>query len=65
MELGKISFGEFQNPGVEFRPVPFWGLNDDLEDETLRYQISEMKDKGWGGFFTHARYGLETPYLSG
>lgn len=53
----------FENPGVEYRPVPFWGLNDDLDDETLRAQIREMADKGWGGFFTHARYGLETPYL--
>lgn len=64
MELGKISYGEFKQPSVEYRPVPFWGLNDDLEDETLRRQIREMKEKGWGGYFTHARYGLETPYLS-
>jgi hypothetical protein len=64
MKHAKMNFEDFTNPPIEYRPVPFWGLNDDLTDDTLRYQIAEMKDKGWGGFFTHARYGLETPYLS-
>lgn len=59
-----LSYEGFVEPDVIYRPVPFWGLNDDLDDETIRYQVREMKDKGWGGFFTHARYGLETPYLS-
>ena len=58
-----LSYEKFQNPSAEYRPAPFWGINDDLDEETIRYQIDEMKDKGWGGFFTHARYGLETPYL--
>ncbi|MDR1238206.1 MAG: hypothetical protein LBK28_08185, partial [Propionibacteriaceae bacterium] len=54
----------FADPPNSYRPVPFWGLNDELEDGELRRQIGEMADKGWGGFFTHARYGLETPYLA-
>lgn len=64
MEHAKMDFETFVNPPAEYRPTPFWGLNDDLTDDTLREQIREMKAKGWGGFFTHARYGLETPYLS-
>lgn len=63
MDNEGLDFAAFENPSAEFRPVPFWGLNDDLADETLRDQVREMKDKGWGGFFMHARYGLETPYL--
>ncbi|MDY3250960.1 MAG: glycosyl hydrolase [Candidatus Choladocola sp.] len=58
-----LSYDQFADPDVEYRPEPFWGLNDDLDDEVIRHQVREMKDKGWGGFFTHARYGLETPYL--
>ncbi len=59
-----LLYESFQNPDAVYRPAPFWGLNDDLDDDVIRFQISEMKDKGWGGYFTHARYGLETPYLS-
>jgi alpha-L-rhamnosidase len=54
----------FRKPPAEFRPLPFWGLNDALEDRELRHQIKEMKRKGWGGFFIHPRYGMETPYLT-
>ena len=63
MDNGGLDFAAFENPSAEYRPVPFWGLNDDLADETLRDQVREMRDKGCGGFFMHARYGLETPYL--
>ncbi len=55
---------EFRNPGKEFRGVPFWSWNDELEDEELVRQIAEMDEKGWGGFFMHSREGLATPYLS-
>ena len=48
----------------EYRPVPFWSWNDDLEPERLKEQIRWMHEKGIGGFFMHAREGLETPYLS-
>jgi hypothetical protein len=50
--------------GRQFRPTAFWSWNDDLDPEELRRQIREMKDKGLGGFFMHARVGLVTPYLS-
>ncbi len=49
---------------LEFRGVPFWSLNDELDHDELRRQIREMKEAGLGGFFMHARIGLTTPYLS-
>ena len=46
------------------RPVPFWSWNDTLEPERLKEQIRWMHKNGIGGFFMHAREGLETEYLS-
>ncbi len=54
----------FRNPPATYRPAPFWSWNDKLELVELERQIEEMADKGWGGFFMHARVGLVTPYLS-
>ena len=47
-----------------YRPIPFWSWNDRLELGELRRQIGAMQDAGMGGFFMHARGGLETEYLS-
>lgn len=47
----------------DYRPIPFWSWNDNLEPDELVRQIRDMKDKGIGGFFMHARGGLETEYL--
>lgn len=55
---------ELKNPSTEYRPIPFWSLNDKLEPEMLRFQIQEMKKAGIGGYFMHARGGLKTKYLS-
>ncbi len=55
---------EFINPPTKYRPVPFWSWNDLLEDKELARQIHEMKKNGLGGYFMHARVGLETPYMS-
>ncbi len=52
------------NPPAAYRPVPFWSWNDKLEPEELRRQVREMADAGLGGFFMHARGGLQTAYLS-
>ena len=48
----------------EYKPIPFWSWNDQLEPAVLRRQIRWMRDQGIGGFFMHARGGLKTPYLS-
>jgi len=55
---------DFTHPRKEYRAVPFWSWNDDLQVEELRRQIELMDEAGWGGFFMHSRVGLVTPYLS-
>ncbi len=54
---------EFKNPGKEFRPIPFWSWNENLEVDELKRQIGEMAKVGMGGYFMHARSGLTTQYL--
>ena len=44
--------------------LPFWSWNDELKPEKLVQQIREFKERGYGGFFMHARSGLKTEYLS-
>ncbi|MEM0965354.1 MAG: glycosyl hydrolase [Verrucomicrobiota bacterium] len=56
-------FQQWLDPSVEFRGKPFWSWNGKLEKEELCYQIDVMKEMGMGGFFMHARTGLETEYL--
>ncbi len=54
---------DFKNIGKEYRPIPFWSWNEKLNvPETLR-QIGLMDDVGIGGFFMHARGGLQTEYM--
>ena len=47
----------------EYRSIPFWSWNDELEEDELREQIKWMKSQGFGGYFMHARGGLTTEYL--
>lgn len=49
---------------LSYRPIPFWSWNDKLEPEELKRQINWMNDNGIGGYFMHARSGLQTEYLS-
>ena len=46
------------------RPIPFWSWNDKLSPDELRRQIRAMHSAGFGGFFMHARGGLQTEYMS-
>lgn len=48
----------------EYRPIPFWSWNDKLKPDKLIEQIRWMENNGIGGFFMHARSGLQTEYLS-
>lgn len=48
----------------DYRPIPFWSWNDRLEKKKLIEQIHWMNENGIGGFFMHARSGLQTEYLS-
>lgn len=47
----------------DYRPIPFWSWNDKLEENELIEQVRWMYDAGFGGFFMHARGGLNTEYL--
>ncbi|MGC8863373.1 MAG: hypothetical protein ACP5R5_11465, partial [Armatimonadota bacterium] len=54
----------FADPPSEYRPIPFWFWNSILRADEIEAQIRDFYDKGLGGFFVHARFGLETEYLS-
>ncbi|MCE5322260.1 hypothetical protein LLG46_02970 [bacterium] len=54
----------FKNPPSKYRPMPFWFWNSKLRREEIVSQIRDFHSKGLGGFFIHARFGLETEYLS-
>lgn len=49
---------------TEYRPHPFWSWNDRLEPQETARQVRLMGDAGIGGFFMHARGGLQTAYMS-
>ncbi len=59
-----MELSEFKHPGKEYRPSPFWSWNDLLIPEELRWQVRQMAEKGFGGYFMHSRVGLATEYLS-
>ena len=54
----------FANPPNAYRPIPFWFWNSKIRKDQIEAQIRGFAKKGLGGFFIHARVGLETEYLS-
>jgi hypothetical protein len=54
---------QLKSPPGQYRPIPLWSWNDKLETAELHRQLEEMHKAGIGGFFMHARGGLQTPYL--
>ena len=52
-----------QSPPKSNRPIPFWSWNEKLRVEETRRQIQEMDNAGIGGYFMHARGGLQTEYM--
>jgi hypothetical protein len=62
-EIGTMDVQQFRDPPKQYREVPFWSWNDDLDPDELVRQVALMDEGGWGGFFMHARVGLRTPYL--
>jgi len=61
--MSKVSLDKVKNPPKRFRPVPFWSWNEKLSVDETRRQIAEMDRAGIGGYFMHARGGLQTPYM--
>ena len=57
-------FLQFKDLPASYRAMPFWFWNGKLEIPRLERQIADMHEKGIGGFFIHARFGLDTEYLS-
>ena len=55
---------DFHEPSAWHRGMPFWAWNGKLSPDELRRQVRLMKRMGLGGFFMHARVGLDTGYLS-
>lgn len=53
-----------KNPPNKYRPAPFWSWNEKLTVEETVRQVREMEEVGIGGYFMHARGGLQTEYLS-
>ncbi len=54
---------DFKRIAKKYRPIPFWSWNEKLNVEETREQIRKMDAAGIGGFFMHARGGLQTPYM--
>ncbi len=52
-----------ENPGIEFRSAPFFGLNARLEPEEMRRHMRVFAQMGLGGCFFHSRIGLDNLYL--
>lgn len=56
---------DFKNVPKKYRPIPFWSWNEKLVTAETAEQVCAMNDAGIGGFFMHARGGLQTEYMSG
>ena len=54
---------DFKSVAKKYRPIPFWSWNERLDIKETTKQIHLMHDVGLGGFFMHARGGLQTEYM--
>ena len=53
----------FENPRPEYRSMPLWVWNDELDWPRLKEQLGQFHRQGMGGVFVHPRPGLMTEYL--
>ncbi len=54
---------DFKNIPNKYRPIPFWSWNEKLNTVETSKQIEQMHDVGIGGYFMHARGGLQSEYM--
>lgn len=47
----------------KYKNTAFWSWNGVIEEEEALFQLAQLKDKGYGGAFIHARAGLGIPYM--
>ena len=57
-------YKNLKNPPNKYRPAPFWSWNEKLDISETAAQVREMNEVGIGGYFMHARGGLQTEYMS-
>jgi hypothetical protein len=59
-------FETFQNPPREYTLIPFWFLNDALDETELKRQLDDFAAHGVYGVVPHARMGLadDIPFMS-
>lgn len=55
----------FETVSKKYHPIPFWSWNEKLNTEETSNQVNMMNDAGIGGYFMHARGGLQTEYMGG
>lgn len=53
----------FKEVSKKYRPIPFWSWNEKLDTAETANQVKMMNDAGIGGYFMHARGGLQTEYM--
>lgn len=54
----------FVNPPSEYRPIPWWCWNGDMDEGEMEWQMKEFLDKGIPEVFIQPLFGLEVEYLS-
>ena len=54
---------DFKHIDKKYRPIPFWSWNERLSVEESVRQTRLMDEAGIGGYFMHARGGLQTEYM--
>ena len=57
-------YKNLKNPPNKYRPAPFWSWNEKLDTAETAAQVRQMNEVGIGGYFMHARGGLQTEYMS-
>ncbi|HEY3442091.1 MAG TPA: glycosyl hydrolase [Paludibaculum sp.] len=55
--------GRFIDPPAEYRSMPLWVWNDEMEPKRMAQMLAQYKQQGMGGAFVHPRPGLITEYL--
>jgi hypothetical protein len=53
----------FADPPAEYRSMPLWVWNDEMDWPRMKEQLQQFKQQGIGGVFIHPRPGLMTEYL--
>lgn len=52
-----------KNTDNKYKNTAFWSWNGIIEEKEALLQLADLKQKGYGGAFIHARAGLGIPYM--